>query len=163
MKTILRFLIRTLVLLSLLATLRAQTVSRVATFGPAESPESIAVDAAGNCYLSCINTGEIKRVTPAGVISLFATIPEPGPSGKAIGVKFDAAGMLYVASASAVWKVTPAGVVSQFATVPGHTILNDFAFDRNGNVFVSDPRGFAIYKVAPNGETSRSTGTAMYS
>lgn len=151
MKTTLRFLISTLVLLSLLATLRAQTVSRVATFGPTESPESIAVDAAGNLYLG-LATGEIRRVTPAGAASLFATIPEPGAP-KALGVKFDATGTLYVASLSAVWKVTPAGVVSQFSTVPGHTILNDFAVDRNGNVFVSDPRGFAIYKVAPNGDS----------
>ena len=92
MKTTLRLLVSTLVLLSLLATLRAQAVSRVATFGSTESPESIAVDAAGNCYLS-LSTGEIRRVTPAGVASLFAMIPEPGAP-KAPGVKFDADGLI---------------------------------------------------------------------
>ncbi len=151
MKTSLRLLVSTPVLSLLLATGSAQTVSRVASFAPTDSPESIAVDAAGNCYLS-IGTGEIRRVTPAGSASLFATIPEPGAP-KALGVKFDAGGTLYVASLSAVWKVTPAGVVSQLSTVPGHTILNDFALDRSGNVFVSDPRGFAIYKVAPSGDS----------
>src|SRR5271169_5835096 len=92
-----------------LASEPAQSAQLLAAFSAAnnEFPESIAIDSSGNVYLSCVITGVIKKVTPAGVQSVYATIPDPY---YIQGLAFDTTGNLYVAAGSGVWKVTTAGV-----------------------------------------------------
>ena len=145
-----------LLLASLLALVSPQlvhagsTASLVAPFSAAamEFPESIAVDSAGNVYLSMVATGVIKKVTPAGVQSVFATIND---AGGIFGLKFDPAGNLLVAGSMGVWKVTPGGAASLFSVIPGQGI-NDLVLDAAGNIFVTDDTAQAIWKVDAKGK-----------
>jgi len=129
--------------------LRAQTVEPVAFFDGTknEYPESLTIDKEGNCYLSLVFAGKIKKVTPRGQESDFAQIPDNW----LLGMTFDRQGNLCVLGASGVWKVDRNGTPSLFASIPGHSFLNDLVFDRHGNLFVTDSFGYVIWKVDPRG------------
>jgi len=127
----------------------APEVEPVAFFDYAngELPESLAFDRAGNCFLSIAYRGKIVKVAPDGTKSDFVSIPD----GQLLGVKFDGNGNLFVAGGTGIWKVTRAGVVSMFAAVPGHFFLNDMAFDRCGNMYVTDSFAYSIWRLDPAG------------
>ena len=55
-------------------------------------PDGVAFDAAGNLYVSNLAAGTVVERTPAGVVTLFASINLPA------GLAFDSNGNLYVAS-----------------------------------------------------------------
>jgi sugar lactone lactonase YvrE len=89
-------------------------------------PNSVAVDASGNVYVSEYVTNLIRKIDPAGVVTTFAGSGAAGqadstgtkatfngPSGLAV----DAAGNVYVADTynNVIRKITPAGVVSTIA------------------------------------------------
>jgi len=135
----------TSLLASLPATLSAQSLTPVAYFdGSAnEYPEGIAVDRQGNVYLSMVFAGKIKKVTPAGVASDYAQIPDNW----LLGMTFDHRGNLMVLGSSGVWKVTPAGVATLFASLPDHYFINDLAADNHGNLYITDSFRYAIWKV----------------
>ena len=94
----------------------------------------MAFDAAGNLYVANgSGTGPVSKVTPAGVVSTFATgfaIPD--------GLAFDAAGNLYVADQylGTVSKVTSAGVVSTLAS--GFSIPEGLAIDAAGSLYLNN-------------------------
>lgn len=128
----------------------AQTASRVGTLPSAEIPESIAIDTDGNCYLSIANG--IRKVTTAGVVSMFATLPAGSPA-RPLGIKFDAAGILYAAGAGGgiVWKFSRTGEPSRWVTIAGAQLLNDLVIDGAGNVYVTDSGTNIIHKIDPAG------------
>ncbi|MDO8538875.1 MAG: SMP-30/gluconolactonase/LRE family protein [Opitutaceae bacterium] len=128
----------------------AQTPTVVALLPSTEIPEGVAVDAAGNAYLSLAT--RIARISPAGAVSTFATLPA-GATGRPLGMKFDAAGNLYAAGAASgiVWRITPAGQISAFATLTGSNTLNDLAIDAAGNLYVTDSGANEVYRVTPAG------------
>ena len=102
--------------------------------GPATSsgfnyPQSVAVDGAGNVYISDQDNYVVEKVTPDGTLSVIAGngnqgTPTPGPAtssalggnafGGTQGLAVDAAGNVYIADAGAnvVEKVTPDGTLS---------------------------------------------------
>lgn len=125
----------------------AQVPIRVGLLPTTEIPESVAVDAGGNGYLS-IAEG-IRKITPAGVVSLFAPYPAGAPAGRMTGMKFDAAGNLYAASGAGriIWKFSPAGEPTRFVTIAEAMNTNDLVLDASGNMYVSDPAAHMIYKV----------------
>lgn len=139
----------TSVLAVLSTTLRSQSLEPVAFFdGSAnEYPESIAIDHRGNSYLGLVFAGKIRKVTPRGVQSDFALIPDNW----LLGMTFDRAGNLVVLGASGIWKVSPDGTPSLFSSVPGHNFLNDLVYDRHGNLYVTDSNNYLIWKVDPHG------------
>ena len=121
------------------------TVSTFAS-GFHQIQEGLAFDAAGNLYVADVITGTVSKVTPAGVVSTFASgfsFPE--------GLAFDAAGNLYVANqnANTVSKVTPAGVISTFAS--GFSLPDGLAFDAAGNLYVTNAGNDTVSKVTPAG------------
>jgi sugar lactone lactonase YvrE len=93
----------------------------------------IAADAAGNLYFTDGANAAIRKITPAGIVTILAGGPDPGSSlprcsysdgtGAAAhfclpaGIAIDAAGNLYVADSfnCVIRKVTPAGVASTIA------------------------------------------------
>jgi sugar lactone lactonase YvrE len=93
-------------------------------------------------------TGLIYKVTPAGVVSTFAT-GLSGPSHIAFGPDGD----LYVTQAAAniVSKISPSGVVSTLAAI---TFPTGLAFDRSGNLYVSSETGDFVDKITPGGVVS---------
>ena len=102
-----------------------------------DSPRGVAVDAAGNVYVSDSGNHTIRKITPAGVVSTLAG--SAGNSGSAdglgaaarfnspSGVAVDGAGTLYVSDRYnyTIRKITAAGTVTTFAGTAGTGGLDD--------------------------------------
>jgi hypothetical protein len=138
------------------------------------APWGIAVDAAGNVYvseggasgLSSTPSNVIRKITPAGVVTTLAG--KAGVSGSQDGLgtaatfssprglTLDSTGNVFVA-ANGLRKITPAGLVS---TVVGSMNLpSALVFDLNGNLLVAESNVHAIKKVTLQGEVSPYAGT----
>src|SRR5439155_26723839 len=90
---------------------------------------SVAVDAAGNLFITDTENNRIRKVTPAGIISLVAGIVNyggfSGDGGLAVSAQLnypedaavDAAGNLFIADTdnNRIRKVTSAGLIATFA------------------------------------------------
>jgi sugar lactone lactonase YvrE len=131
----------------------------VATFA-GESPESIAIDHAGNAYYSFPLGGTVQKRTPDGHETTFATLPI---AALPLGVKVGPDGCIYNVSTSLnpavvgafAWRTCTAGTTAQvFATLDPNGGPNDLAFDDHGNLFVTDPFLGRVYKIKPNGAVS---------
>lgn len=128
-------------------------ISETATVRTLGWPNGIAVDRAGNMYVADGKNHVVRRITPSGVVSIFAGLPGiPGISdGKAADARFnmpsyiaiDTKGNLYVAEGNnrAIRKITPSGNVSTIAGSPQESGDNDV--DRS-TARLSLPAGMAI-------------------
>jgi sugar lactone lactonase YvrE len=131
----------------------APQVERVLSFDPPQLPEGVAVDTDGNIYVGFAPTGQLLKLTPAGTQSIVATLPVGG--GFTAGLAVDRPGNVYVALASfdpathGVWRVRPDGSTAHLAALPPTTLPNGLAFDRRGNLFVSDSFGGAVWRIPP--------------
>jgi hypothetical protein len=158
--------------------------------GPATSAQinaayGVAVDSEGNLFISDYDSGRVRKVTPAGVISTVAgngTRGSGGDGGQATlaqlnqpcGVAVDSEGNLYIADTSnnRIRKVTSGGVIS---TVAGNgtqgyngdggqaTLAQLFypygvAVDSAGNLYIADMGNSCIRKVTPAGVISTVAG-----
>jgi trimeric autotransporter adhesin len=159
--------------------------------GPATSaalvgPWGVAVDGAGNLYIA--EGGDVREVSPAGIITTVAGNGLPGFSGdggaatsaqlnRPSGVAVDGAGNLYIADAinDDVRKVSPAGTIT---TIPGDGMLGfsgdggpatnaqlsspqGVAVDGAGNVYIADLGNDRIRKVSPAGIISTVAGNGV--
>jgi sugar lactone lactonase YvrE len=145
------------------------------------SPADVAIDAAGNVYVTDGGNQRVRKITPAGVVSTLAgdgtTGFADGPGATArfnvpLGVAVDAAGNVYVGEEmnDRIRKITPAGVVSTLAGsgtrgfVDGPGAVAQFsspegvAVDRSGNVYVADENNHRIRKITPAGVVSTLAG-----
>lgn len=148
-------------------------------------PIGVAVDAAGNVFVSDSRTATLRRITPAGVVTTFAGSPylygSADGTGSAArfflpyGLAIDGAGNVYVADGGnhLIRKVTPDGVVSTLAgsvNQPGAVngagtaarFNNPFgvAVDSAGNVYVADSGNHLIRKITAAGVVTTLAGTA---
>jgi hypothetical protein len=98
------------------------------------------------------SAGWIDRITPAGVVSTFASLPT---SSEPFGLVFDKSGNLFAADAQLkkIYKISSAGVVSTFANLPSAVAPTGLAFDAGGNLFAADYGG-SIYRITPAGAVS---------
>ena len=138
-------------------------------------PVSIALDQAGNVYIGQY-AGQIRKVTPAGVITNIAGTADNGFSGDGgpateaqfyapYGLVVDAAGSIYVSDSfnQRIRKITPDGIVRTIAG--GGTSSKDgipatsaklvqpqrIALDASGNLYISDLFDYRVRKVDTNG------------
>ena len=133
------------------------TTVRTLDASKGELPESITIDPAGNLYASMGAT--IRKITPGGNMTVFATLPVPAGV-LAAGLKFDDHGWLYAATGSLspvppaafIWRISPWGTVSQFAALDPAGFPNDLAFNDDDELFVTDPLLGLIWKIDEDGE-----------
>jgi hypothetical protein len=154
-----------------------------ATHSSIGEPNGLAVDKAGNLYISDDYNYRVYKVTPGGTLSIFAgnggaDIVTTGPAlmapiGKLAGLAFDPSGNLYMAAYGnrQVYKVTPGGTLSVFAGIYGssasptpgpatHSPLGypvAVASDLAGDVYIIG--GDYLDKVTPGGTLSIFAGT----
>ncbi|WP_175404068.1 gliding motility-associated C-terminal domain-containing protein [Mucilaginibacter sp. PPCGB 2223] len=124
------------------------------------TPTGVGIDNAGNLYIADAGNNAIRKITPAGGVTTFATgfsFPRE--------VRVDDSGNLYVTDQQSytIKKVTPTGVVSvvagngQSGTTDGYGNVATFdspiglALDGLGNLFIAD--NGLVRKVAINGYT----------
>ena len=157
-----RFVLMALVVMLLMGIPAATTFARapggpnglhtVTTFTPGAFPESLAIAADGDMYVSFGFIGNVMRISPDGQKQdLFATL-DVG-NGLITGLAFDPAGNLYVAAAtfsaepkSYVAKVAPNGHTTTLATLPEGSFPNGVAF-KDGYLYVSDSDLATIWKI----------------
>ncbi|HYL77458.1 MAG TPA: hypothetical protein VEU96_24805 [Bryobacteraceae bacterium] len=145
-------------------------------------PQSIAVDTAGNLYISEVGISRVRKVTPAGIISTIAGTGqagfggEGGPATKAAinypeNIVVDAAGVVYFCDSSngRVRKIDLNGNISTVAgggqgfaenvpaTQVGISFCQGLAFDGAGNLYIDD-QSAQVVRVVSSGLISTVAG-----
>ncbi|PTS95558.1 hypothetical protein DBR11_21125, partial [Pedobacter sp. HMWF019] len=146
------------------------------------NPLNTAVDAAGNVYVADGDNHQIRKITPAGVVT---TLAGSGYGGYADGtgaaavfqhpaaLAVDASGNVFVSDQQnhRIRKVTPAGVVTTFAgsgsigsangtgTAASFYYPIGLAFDGSGNLYVADSYNNKIRMITPAGVVSNFAGS----
>ena len=157
-----------------------------ATSASMETPYGIVFDAAGNLYISDMDSDRVRKVTPAGVISTYAgdgSNVSGGDGGQATsagvrdpnGLAVDSAGNLYIVSRYSVRKVNAAtGIISTIAGTSSSVSSGDggpatsaqfvtprgLAFDPLGNLYITDSGDHVVRKIDTNGNISTFAGTS---
>lgn len=152
-------------------------------------PYGIAVDPAGNLYISDMNACTIRKIDSSGVVTTLAGTAKKigsadgtGPAAKfsfPAGIAADAKGNVYVADSgnSTIRKITPAGVVTTIGGIAGQTGWADgigsaasfywpydIAVDGAGNIYVADSINGVIRKgtlIATVAITNQPTSTSV--
>lgn len=99
------------------------------------NPSGLALDRAGNLFVSCRNDGTIHRVTPDGHAEQWAE-----GMGIATGLAFDGSGNLYVGDRSGtIFKISPTREIFVFATLEPSVSAYHLAFHPGGELYVTGP------------------------
>ena len=145
------------------------------------NPGGIAVDGAGNVYVTDVLNNAIRKITPSGAVTTIAGGTEGYADGTGSGAQFfypsgvaiDGNGNLIVADTynHRIRKVTPAGVVTTIAgsgsTGPGNGGFadgavtaaqfkgpNDITLDASGNIYVADDGNNRVRKISGGNVTT---------
>jgi sugar lactone lactonase YvrE len=132
-------------------------------------PQGLAVDAAGNVYVSDFNA--VRKITPTGVVTTLFKGDQNNFVGGSVAI--DSAGTLYFPIGAAIVKFaassgtsTLAGNISAVGSNDGNGVNARFnsdlglTLDSTGNVYVADRLNNTIRKVALNGNVSTIAGSA---
>ena len=135
-------------------------VTTLFNFNPAlgELPEGVAVDKVGNVYVGLAPLGKIVKFNPKGGVSDFAFLPPPTPFGIGIlGLAVDAPGNVYAGlfsgdeATQGVYKVDRDGNSERLPGTEAITFPNALAFDKRGNLYVTDTIIGAVWRISPDG------------
>jgi uncharacterized protein (TIGR03437 family) len=152
-------------------------------------PGGLAVDAAGNVYISDTHNNQVRRVAPNGVITAFAGAGDHGfggDGGPAVraaldfpaGLAVDAAGNLYIADQhnDRIRRVSPDGMITTVAGTgePGFSgdggpatgaqldYPADVALDAQGNLYIADMYNNRVRRVDRNGIITTVVGNGVH-
>jgi sugar lactone lactonase YvrE len=133
------------------------------------APDGVTIDASGNLFVSDFNNNSVRKITPVGAVTTFAS-SVTGPA----GLSFDGSGNLVVASqgGNKILKITSASIVS---TIAGNTsgYVNgtgtaalfkspaDVQADASGNSYVADYLNNAIRKITPSAVVTTFAGNTV--
>jgi streptogramin lyase len=144
-------------------------------------PFGVATDASGNIYVADAGNNQVRKITPAGVVSKFAGTGAAGAANgtdtatfnSPLGVAVDGSGNVYVADYGndLIRKISTAGVISTLAgtgatgadngagTAATFNLPESVAVDASGNVYVADNGNNLIRKITPAGVVSTLAGS----
>ena len=144
-------------------------------------PSSVAIDLAGNIYVTDQFNNLIKKISNSGIVSTLAGSSQGFADGTGTNAQFsgpngiavDAQGNVYISDQlnRRIRKITPAGVVSTIAgnglsgSVDGPGSIAEFggtlglAIDSQNNLYVGDAANNTIRKITPAGVVSTLAGT----
>ena len=154
--------------------------------GPATSaafsyPSAVAVDSAGNVYITDNGNGSVRKVNTKGTISTVAggggSFADTGPAIGALlapqGIALDKSGNLYITDGGGerIRRVDPGGTITTIAggrsgfsgdggpaTSAALSSASGVAVDGAGNVYFTDVGNFRVRKVNTNGTISTIAG-----
>lgn len=163
------------------------TTNATGTSARFNSPSNVVTDASGNLYIADFGNNEIRKITPAGVVTTFAG-SSTGASGftdatgtsarfnNPAGLAIDASGNIFVAdnANNAIREISPAGVVTTFAGSTSGTSGTTnatgtsarfrnpagIAFDGSGNLYVADYSNNEIRKITTAGVVTTFAGSS---
>lgn len=135
-------------------------VETILPLPPGDSPEGIALDKHGNIYVSNRRTdatgrvSEIRRITPDGAVSVFATLPSASPDASGVlGLITDPSDNVYAAyvtqdpATHGVYRISRDGsVVERLAGSEAIIFPNALTFDARDNLYVTDSFGGAVWR-----------------
>jgi sugar lactone lactonase YvrE len=117
------------------------------------NPSGLALDRAGNLFVSCRNDGTIHRITPEGRAEQWIE-----GMGVATGIAFDRAENLYVGDRSGtIFKISPSREVFVFATIEPSLAAYHLAFHPNGDLYVTGPTTSSydrVYRITQGGDVT---------
>src|SRR5882724_1788554 len=115
------------------------------------NPSGLALDRAGNLFVSCRNDGTIHRVTPDGRSEEWIE-----GMGVATGIAFDRDDNLYVGDRSGtIFKISPTREIFVFATLEPSVAAYHLAFHPEGELYATGPTTSSfdrVYRISKNGE-----------
>lgn len=148
----------------------------------------IAVDAAGNVFITDQGNYSVRKVNTSGIINTIAGIGSPGTGGDGgpataasfkgpIGIAVDNAGNVYIGDqvARTIRKINPAGIITKFAGNGTYGYSGDggpavsaelsntwgLATDAAGNVYICDGDNNCVRKVNTSGIISTVAGNGI--
>lgn len=130
-------------------------VEPVYDYDPPFFPEGIAIDKRGNIFVSMANQSELRKITRDGTETTLATLPTGGFG--LLGLAVDAPGNVYAAlatvdsSTSGVYRIDQSGASVRLAGTEAIIVPNGLAFDKRGNLYVTDTILGAVWVVPPGG------------
>jgi hypothetical protein len=139
-------------------------------------PYALGIDGTDNIYVADYGTYNIRKISPAGVVSTFVTI---NSGNFALGFTADKSGNLYYSetvpggwtSSNIIKKISTSGVISTLAgsgsagntnstgTAASFNDPHQLVVDYIGNVFVCDVGNFKIMTIKPSVEVSTFAGS----
>jgi hypothetical protein len=117
------------------------------------NPSGLALDRAGNLFVSCRNDGTIHRITPDGRAEQWIE-----GMGIATGIAFDPNGYLYVGDRSGtIFKISPSREIFVFATMEPSVAAYHLSFHPSGDLYVTGPTTSSfdrVHRITQGGEVS---------
>jgi DNA-binding beta-propeller fold protein YncE len=117
------------------------------------NPTGLALDRAGNLFVSCRNDGTIHRITPEGRAEQWIE-----GMGIATGIAFDQNGNLFVGDRSGtIFKISPSREIFVFATMEPSVAAYHLAFHPSGDLYVTGPTTSSfdrVHRITQGGEVS---------
>jgi sugar lactone lactonase YvrE len=115
-------------------------------------PEGVAVSPRGDIYVTLAGSGELRRLDRNTYAGTTLAQFDVG-FGFLLGMAFDDDDLYvvlasFVEETSGVWKVEPDGTKQRVVAFGASEFPNDITFDGEGNMYVTESIGGAVYKVA---------------